>query len=114
MINWKEEKIGVDGDICLFRLFGELDTETCDYLFTVVKDRIGDGTRKLILDCDDLRVISSVGLGMLMRIHSRMKKLDGDVKLVRVHGAVAEVIKLVRLDRVLNIYPSVQTALESY
>ncbi len=114
MINWNEEIIGEDGDIYLFRLSGELGSETCDYLYVILAERIGDGARKLVLECDDLRIISSMGLGLLMRVHSKMKKLGGDVKLVRVHGAVATAFKLVMLDKVLSIYPSVRAAMESY
>jgi anti-sigma B factor antagonist len=114
MIDWNEEKAGKDGEVCVFALRGQLDTEACDFLYTVLQDRIEDGTKKLILDCRSLEIISSMGLGMLMRLHTRMKKQGGDVKLARVHGAVAEVMKLVMLDRVFHFYASVSEAIESY
>ena len=114
MIDWKEEKVGKDGEICVFLLTGQLDAESCDFLYAVLRDRIEDGTKKMILDCRNLEIISSVGLGMLMRLHARMKKEGGDVKLARVHGTVAEVLKMVMLDRIFRFYPSVTEAIESY
>ena len=114
MIDWREEEAGSDGEIRIFKLDGELDSETCDFLYSVLEGRIEDGNRKLILDCERLQIISSMGLGMLMRVHAKIKKNGGDVKLARIHGAIAELLKLVMLDRVLHLYPSVQAAIESY
>ena len=40
--------------------------------------RVVDGCEKMILDCGELSYISSMGLGMLMRVHSKMKKKGGE------------------------------------
>jgi anti-anti-sigma factor len=114
MIDWKTQELGENKDILLFEMSGRLDVSACEYFYSVLEGRIRRGCKKLILDCENLDFISSMGLGMLMRVHSRMKKEGGDVKLARIHGAVAEVVKLVMLDRVLHMYPSVEAALESF
>ena len=95
-------------------LSGKLDEVGCDYLLSCVENRIENGYTKIILDCDKLAYISSMGLGMLVRVHSRMKKHGGDVKLASVHGVVADLLSMVRLDKVLEIYPSVGEAIVAY
>ena len=95
-------------------LSGKLDAFHCDYLLKCVEHQIEEGYKKLILDCHGLEFISSMGLGMLMRVHARMKKLGGDVKLARVHGVVASAITLVRLDRALHMYPTVEEAVAAH
>lgn len=112
MINWTKREFA-DGQILLFQLTGQLDTSSCDYLYDVLEGDIQDGKLKIVLDCDELEFISSMGLGMLMRVHSKMAKLGGNVCLCRVHGAIADVLRLVMLDKVLRVYPSVETAVES-
>lgn len=114
MIDWQSKQLGQDGEILLFELSGRLDSLQCDYLLNVIEHRIKRDQKKLIIDCNDLEYISSMGLGMLLRIHSRMKKRDGDVKLACVHGVVADAFKIVMLDRAFNMYPSVQAAVDSY
>ena len=114
MIDWEIEKDGSGGDVLVFKLTGRLETVECDYLLSVLGSRIGDGDNKIILDCHQLEYISSLGLSMLIRVHAKMKKAGGDVKLARVHGAVATVIATVYLDRVFHLYPTVQAAVESF
>lgn len=114
MIDFNEQKLGDQEDILVIELFGHLDTMHCDYLYSVLEHRITDGWTKLILDCNDLKLISSMGLGMLMRVHSKMKKQGGIVRLARLQGPVATVIHLVMLDKVLNVYGTVEQAVDSF
>src|SRR5262245_55846431 len=114
MFNFRYEKVGNNRDIVAVVLSGTLDESNCDYLLKCVEDEILDGRRKLILDCGPLEYISSVGLGMLVRVHARMKKLGGDVKLAAVQGAVAQVLGVVGLNRLFHIYPTVDKAIAAH
>jgi len=114
MLDFSYERIGKDEDIICIPISGSLNADNCDYLLDCVEGRIEAGHHKLILDCDGLSYISSMGLGMLVRVHSRMKKVGGDVKLANLHGTVAEILQLVKLDRVFHIYRSVDEAVASF
>ncbi len=81
MIDWQSKNLGDHGEIMLFELSGRLDALQCDYLLNVIEHRIKRDHTKLIIDCGDLEYISSMGLGMLLRVNARMKKRGGDVKL---------------------------------
>lgn len=50
---------------------------------------------------------------MLMRVHSRMRRIGGDVNVAGVQGTVAKIVRLVRLDKSLHMYDSVDEAVES-
>jgi anti-sigma B factor antagonist len=114
MIDWKWRVLGDDLGILVFELSGRLDTTSCEYFNSVLESRIQDGNEKVVIDCDTLEFVSSTGLRMLIRVHSRMKKQGGDVKLARIHGAVAKVMRIVRLDKVLHIHTTVEDAVESF
>ena len=90
MLDFYYEPVGEKGDIISVVVSGSLDAENCEYLLDCVESQIKDGYKKLILDCDGLTHISSIGLGMLVRVNSRMKKIGGDVKITGVKGAVAQ------------------------
>jgi anti-sigma B factor antagonist len=111
MFNFEYEKVGKTGDILAVVLSGTIDETNCEYLLKCVAEEILDGRTKLILDCERLGYISSMGLGMLVRIHSRMKKLGGEVKLAGVHGTVAQILSVVGLNRLFHIYPTVDDAI---
>ena len=113
MFDW-QMKTHEDSDIVIIELTGSLETEQCDYFFSGVENRIREGDRKLILDCSNLDYISSMGLGTLLRTHARMKKQGGNVTLAAVHGVVADVLRVVRLEKIFHLYPTVEEAVASY
>jgi len=114
MFNFEYEKVGKNNDILAVVLFGVLDESNCEYLLNCVAEDVLDGSKKLILNCEQLEYISSMGLGMLVRVHSRMKKLGGDVKLAAIHSTVAQIIGVVGLNRLFHIYPTVEDAIAAH
>jgi anti-sigma B factor antagonist len=114
MFNFHYEKVGKSQDIVSVVLSGILDEATSNYLLGCVEEEILEGRKKLILDCGLVTYISSMGLGTLIRVRSRMQKIGGDVKIASVHGAVAEVIRVVGLNRIFQIYPTVDDAVAAH
>lgn len=113
MINFHYEKAGKNKDIVVVVLSGKLDSNNSDYLLDCVEEEVLDGSRKVILDCRQISHITSMGLGNLVRVNSRMRKLGGEVKLARLQGPVAQIISVVGLNRVFQIYPRVRDAIEA-
>lgn len=114
MFDFEYKQVGKDKDIVAVVLSGTLDESNYNFLLECVSEEILEGRKKLILDCVDLTFISSMGLGMLVRVHSRMKKLGGDVKLAAVQGMVANVLGVVGLNKIFNIYPTVGEAIAAH
>jgi anti-sigma B factor antagonist len=105
---------GKNKDIVSVVVSGKLDAFHCDYLLNCVEHQIEGGHKKLILDCSELNFISSKGLGMLVRVHARMKKHGGDVKLAGVRGAAASLISVVHLNKAFEMYPTVEEAIAAH
>ena len=111
MIDFHYKKVGKDKDIVVVVLSGRLNEENCHYLFDCIEGQIGDGKTKLILDCGQLEYVSSMGLGMLVRVHARMNKLGGDVKLAALQSTVVNILSVVGLTRLFHSYPTVEDAI---
>jgi anti-anti-sigma factor len=114
MFDFHYEKVGKDKDIVAVVLSGKLDENNCNYLLECVEDEILEGRKKLILDCGQLTFISSMGLGKLVQVHTRMKKRGGDVKLAAVQSVVAQVLSVVGLNRIFQIYSTVGDAIAAH
>lgn len=110
MIDFHYRTIGKNKDIVAVVLSGKLTEENCQYLFECVEEHINEGRTKLILDCGQLDFISSMGLGMLVRVHARMKKIGGDVKLAALQSTVLNILSVVGLNRFFHSYPTVEDA----
>ena len=114
MFDFEYKTVGKNGDILALVPSGTLDESNCNYLLDCLKGEVLEGRKKLIVDCGRLDFISSMGLGMLVRVNSRMKKLGGEVKLADVHSTVAQILGVVGLNRLFQIYPTVDEAIAAH
>lgn len=80
---------------------------------TLLLKLIAVGHRRLVVDLSDVHFVDSSGLGVLV---SALKTLngDGDIRLANVQPPVGAVLEVIRLHRVFNSYPSVETAVDSF
>ena len=90
------------------------DNETSPYLFDCVQDEIESGGSKMIPDFAALDHISSLGLGTLVRIHSRMHSKGGDVQFAHIDGLAAEVVRAVGLNKLFHFHSSIEDACRSF
>ena len=113
MIEYETYQAGENDDVLVIEVGGRLDTMSSDYLLDCVRAHTDRGSRKIVLDCTNLDYVSSMGLAALIRANSKMKEVGGSVALVQVPGLVADVVRIAHLDRLLNIYPTVEAAIET-
>jgi len=69
-----------------------------------------DANQALILDLSEAQFMDSSGLGVMISL-LKLLGTEGDLKLVGVHGPVAQTFKLTRMDRVFPMYPDLASAL---
>jgi len=100
----------IDGEILAVVLDGTLNITTADRFNQAIQDQLDQQRTKIIVDCRNVEYISSVGLGALVALQARLRKKGGEVKLAGVQGVTAEAIRIVGLDRVLNIYGDLKAA----
>jgi anti-sigma B factor antagonist len=78
-----------------------------------LKDRITDcvtgGSRWIVLDLSDVSFVDSSGLGALI---SGLKLIgeDGDLVISGIHGPVAALLKLTRIDKIFRTFPTASDA----
>lgn len=99
--------------VLVVELSGRLDTESADRFFAHLETAIRQGHKQLIVDCKALDHISSLGLGMMIRAHSRLKSIDGAVRFARLEGYIEEAFRVVGFDKLFDNFSSVEEAAES-
>jgi anti-sigma B factor antagonist len=104
----------IQGDILAIVLDGSLNTTTSEEFNRAIQTHLDQGYTKIIIDCRRVESISSIGLGSLVALQARLRKKGGEVKLAGLYGTAADVIKLVRLDKLLGIYEDTEYARESF
>ena len=90
---------------CLVFMSGRLDASSADAFVEHVEAEIRIGAERVSLDMSEVGFVSSVGLGALLRLVSRMRSSGGTLALVAASDAVTEMLRVTRLDKVLPVGP---------
>jgi len=69
---------------------------------------------RIVLDCSQLQHVDSAGIEILLQCIEEAMKRDGDVKLGAVSPASLAILELMRVDRVFEIFDSVEDATLSF
>lgn len=64
----------------------------------------------LIIDMNDIDLIDSTGLGSLISIFNHGRNNNCKIKFCNMSSAVANVVKMMHLDQILEIYPTLDAA----
>ncbi len=79
-----------------------------------IKQRIWDGSRKMVFDMTGLTYIDSAGLGMVATSAGNMSKAGGKVVVVSPGGKITQMFEITRLNRIISIFTDVVESCESF
>ena len=71
------------------------------------------GCRRLVVNLQEVRVVTSAGLGKMITLHRKMHRHEGHVVFCHVQKAVEEVLRTSRLITYLQIAPDIDAALKA-
>ncbi|MEZ6122307.1 MAG: STAS domain-containing protein [Planctomycetaceae bacterium] len=101
-------------EILVVELTAQLDAGTPEAFFERLEQEISQGHNRLIFDCHNLSLITSLGFGVMIRAHSRLQKAGGAVRFARLEGMIEEAFHVVGFHRLFDNYPTVEAAAASF
>ena len=105
----------VVGDVCVLKLDGKfMGGGDSFFLREKIKNVLSTGIQKVLIDLDGVPYIDSTGVGFLVGSHTTISQEGGSLKLVRVKPKILEVLKVMNLLKVFDIYEEEETALKSF
>ncbi len=103
-----------DSDVLVIKADGGLNGHNAGDFVDRIRQLVDAGLRKLIVDCEHLDYISSVGLAVLLRLHKKIAEHEGNLKLAHVKGMVPQVLQVTGLSRIFHLYPDIEQARLSF
>ena len=94
------------------RLSGNLDITGAAKLWDDVSNRAGEETRYFIFDFTDVPIVTSAGIGTLVRLLVRLRGYGGAVAICGCSDKIREVFSIVMLDDILQVCDSEEEARE--
>ena len=68
----------------------------------------------IVVDMEGIKWMNSAGLGRLMACLTTLRGSGGDLRLARVSERVKRPLVVTKLDKVIQVYPSLDEAAESF
>jgi anti-anti-sigma factor len=97
--------------IHVIELSGSIHTgPECKRLDEALESYAQQNQTHVIFDFSKVTHIDSSVIGLIVKSHSRLKKLGGELRLVVAGGMVEKVLKLTQVSRVIQLYPSTADA----
>src|SRR4051812_19880342 len=100
----------LDRSVLILTADGGLNADSAEDFVRQLEELIDAGVTRMIIDCSRLTYISSYGIGVLIRLHNRLAKRGGNVKLASLQSIILRALNTVRLAKLFEMYPDVNQA----
>jgi anti-anti-sigma factor len=102
------------GPITLLELSERLTIENVPELRDKLQDLAVEGRRSFLLDCSQISVVDSQGIGGLVRNWMSLKSRGGKLKLLNPSVRLREVLQIVGLQKVIECFDDIEPALRGF
>lgn len=101
-------------DVTVVTVSGTLEAVSAPALGEQLDALLAAGAQRFVIDLAGVRFLDSSGIAVLVRLFKRVRIGHGDVRLAGLQPPVEKIIRLVRLDRVFDVYADCDQAVTSY
>jgi anti-sigma B factor antagonist len=107
--------IAVDtvGPWSVMNLRGRIDAASAHAFDTSLRDLIASGGLRILFNCEELRYVSSVGIGIFVECSKLASASGGYLSFAAMNPHVRNVFEMVGFVGLFHLYPSVEEALKS-
>jgi anti-sigma B factor antagonist len=107
-MNIKQEKIN---DFSVIRIDGRIDTLNSTALEVEMEQLRSSGETKIIIDCSDLKYISSSGLRVFLNAQKKAISIKGKLSLCNMQLPIREIFDISGFSSIFTIYNSLDEAM---
>ena len=102
----------VEGGL-IVHLGGSLDVQGATMLWETASQLIDEETRFVVMDFTKVTILTSAGIGILIRLFTRLKGYEGGLAVFGCSSKIREIFTIVMLDDVLHVCDSEAEAWEA-
>lgn len=112
-MNFRMDMRTLERELPLIELEGEVDVYTAPQLKQQMINLLESGAKEMIVDLTKVDYLDSTALGVLIGGLKRMREMDGNMVLVCPSPRIRRVFEITGLDKIFDIYNSVEDAQEA-
>lgn len=108
-------EVRTESQVKVIKLRGRLGVgESLDLTSETLTDLLDAGDARFLLDLQDVPMIDSSGIGMLVRYLTAAKQRGGSLKLLNPSKFALQTLKLVRVLNLFEVFEDLQQAVASF
>ena len=102
-------------NVKVFHLYGKIigDSDTKE-LCNRIRQLNEENTKYFVINFRGVKWINSLGIGAMMGCLTTLRNTGGDLRLANVHDAAMKYFTITKLDTVIEIYGTIDGAINSY
>ena len=107
-------RLGIDiqrvSGLPVLAVSGEIDIYTAPLFKQAVVNLVSEGNKSVVIDLSGVTFMDSSGFGTLLGATRRLRPLGGGLYLAGPNNTIQRMLKLTRLDSIMQVYPSREDA----
>jgi anti-sigma B factor antagonist len=100
--------------IRLIRLLGNITTDNSVEFRDCLLGVIDEGISQIVLDVERMNYINSMGIGAMVDAYNRVKQNEGAIALIKPSKELAQLLKILRLDKLFRYVQTYDEGLEYF
>ncbi len=103
------------GDVAIVDMAGRITLgEGSGTVRNTIKELVGAGTRKILLNLHDVTYLDSAGLGELVGSYATLSNIGGEIKLLHPQGKVSDMLTVTKLYTIFTSFTDEDEAVRSF
>ena len=82
---------------------GDVVAAAVPQLRTELRDLVSNGVRELVVDMQNVQMLDSAGLGLLIAAHNSLKKVGGEMSIIQASADILELLTTLRMNQHFKI-----------
>lgn len=108
-----EVEVGERDGTRIMRIRGDIRTDDARELGATFERLLEEGDLDMVLDLEEVGYVTSAGLGHMVSIAAVLRRRGGNLAVANLSADVRKAFQVTRIDRVVEILPSVDAALDA-
>src|SRR3954469_18639792 len=92
----------LDKSVLILSADGGLNADTAGDFIKQLETLVDFGVKQIIVDCTQLTYISSYGIGVLVRLHNKLAKHGGNVKIAAPPSRVLQAMNVMHMGKIFD------------
>jgi len=106
-----EIRIDIIANAAVLNIHGSAKADDYSLLKVHLDNLLATNKLNIIINFENATLISSMIIGVILTALSRFKKVSGNLILCGMNDFISKVIKSTKVDRIIEIYPNLESAL---